>query len=134
MKPTGFFPVKMAALGLSAVFILLMLLSAGCGGSARRQAERDRAFAAGMEQARQQMEARKAVISFRGPVKNPVVPWAEGLTLTQALLQAEVTTLATPRNLLLIRQGQVFQINPRRLLQGQEDVPLEPGDVVEVVR
>lgn len=121
--------------GLGAIALAAVLAGgAGCGGSSRRQAERDRAFAAGMEHARQQMQAQQAVVSFRGPVKNPVVPWTEGLTLTKALLQAEVTTLSTPRNFLLIRQGQVFQINPRRLLQGQEEVPLEPGDVVEVVR
>jgi hypothetical protein len=120
----------------SAVLMLgvALVLNAGCGGASRREAARDRAFVAGMEHARQQMQAQQAVVSFRGPVKNPVVPWSEGLTLTKALLQAEVTTLATPRNFLLIRQGQVFQINPRRLLQGQEDVTLEPGDVVEVVR
>lgn len=128
-----------AAAGLTprvGVMLLAAALAAGagCGGSSRRQAEHDRAFAAGMEHARQQMQAQQAVVSFRGPVKHPVVPWSEGLTLTQALLQAEVTTLSTPRNFLLIRRGQVFQINPRRLLQGQEDVTLEPGDVVEVVR
>lgn len=120
-------------LGLG-LLALLVALAGGCGGSARRQAERDKAFAAGMEQARQQMQAPTAVITFRGPVRRTMVPWTEDLTLTKALLQAEVTTLSTPRNFLLIRQGQVFQINPRRLLQGQEDVPLEPGDVVEVVR
>ncbi|MCX8156197.1 MAG: hypothetical protein N3J91_07105 [Verrucomicrobiae bacterium] len=128
-------PLSTAGFKATACLLAAALIAgAGCGGSARRQAERDRAFAAGMEQARQQMQAQQAVISFRGPVKNPVVPWTEGLTLTEALLQAEVTTLSTPRNLMLIRKGQVFQINPRRLLQGQENVTLEPGDVIEVVR
>jgi hypothetical protein len=73
-------------------------------------------------------------VLFRGSVKQPFVPWTEGLKLSRALLTAEYTGGGDPRNIMLIRKGQVFQINPRRLLSGAVDPELEPGDVIEVVR
>jgi hypothetical protein len=106
----------------------------GCANKERQRAEMFKAFAAGEEHARQEQQAKQPKVSFRGPVKNPMVPWSEGLMLTKALAAAEYTGLASPRNIMLMRQGQVYQINPRRLATGQDDVELQAGDVIELVR
>jgi hypothetical protein len=122
---------------LAAIALLGAALAwAGCSGKAKHQAERDRAFAAGMEQGRLQAQgqAQKPPITFRGPVRHPQIPWAEGLTLTRALLTAEVTSLGTPRAINVIRQGQSYPVNPRRLADGSEEVDLEPGDIIEILR
>lgn len=114
--------------------VLMVMVMAGCANKEKKQAELFKAFAAGEAHARQAQQAKQPVVSFRGPVKNPVVAWSEGLKLTQALATAEYIALGSPRNILLMRGGQVYQINPRRLVNGQDDVELEPGDVIELVR
>jgi hypothetical protein len=98
--------------------------------SAKRQA--DAAFQAGQQQAQQAQQG--AVVYFRGFVRKPAVPWAEDLTLAKALLQAEYTGMWDPRLITITRKGETFRINPKRLLSGQEDPVLEPGDIVEVQR
>jgi len=72
------------------------------------------------------------MVYFRGDVRKPGVPWAEELTLSKGLLAAEYTGIWDPHSILIIRKGEPFKINPKRLLSGEEDPTLEPGDVVEV--
>ncbi len=72
------------------------------------------------------------MVHFRGEVRKFAVPWTEELTLSQGLLAAEYTGIWDPHTILVIRNGQTFKINPKRLLSGQDDPALEPGDVVEV--
>ena len=106
---------------------------AGC--SSKREAAFQKGYMAGQEQARKaQEDKQQPTILFRGPVRQPVVPWEEGVKLSQALDAAGYTGASNPRNLMLIRKGQVFQIAPQKLLSGAVDPVLEPGDVVEVVR
>jgi hypothetical protein len=93
-----------------------------------------KAFTTGQQQAEQQMKLRETTVTIRGPVRNPAVPWTEGLKLSQALVAAEYNGFTDPRNIMVIRKGQVFQINPRRLANGQTDVDLQAGDIIEVVR
>ena len=67
------------------------------------------------------------------PAQNAlVVPWTEGLTLAQALVAAQYTFNWDPHTITVTRQGEVHPVNARRLLRGQDDPLLEPGDVVEV--
>jgi hypothetical protein len=47
---------------------------------------------------------------------------------------AEYTGTFDPREIFLIRKGETLKFNPRRLLRGADDVPLEPGDIVELRR
>jgi|GEM_PF-2383251 hypothetical protein len=74
------------------------------------------------------------VVFFRGPVRKWVIPWTEELTLSKAILEAEYTGLWDPYRITVTRKGQVFEIKPKRLLQGLDDLPLEPGDIVELQR
>jgi len=121
---------------MKALFVLLSvvaLVAAGCASkSKQREAE---AFRRGQEQAREaQRLATQPFVWFRGPVRNPRVPWRENLTLAQAILAAEYTSALNPSRIFIFRQGQTYHVDPKRLLRGQEDPVLEPGDLVEIAR
>jgi hypothetical protein len=68
-------------------------------------------------------------ITFIGPVENPVVPWTPGLTLAKAILTAVYHSTSDPVMITLRRANEEIQIDPTRLLNGN-DYPLRPGDVV----
>ncbi len=68
-----------------------------------------------------------------GPVQNPEVTWTNGLTLAQAIIEANYTGSGNPRKIILTRQGQATRVDPRDLLHGH-DVPLQPGDNITIQR
>jgi hypothetical protein len=100
---------------------------------ARRDAQA--AFEAGQQQAQQARQAQQSpVVYFRGLLRKPTVPWTEDLTLAKALLQAEYTGLWDPHLITLTRKGETYRIDPKRLLSGQDDLPLQADDLIEVQR
>ena len=118
------------------VILLLALVLTGCTtkATARREAEK-KAFIATQQSAMAgpgNQQEQQPSVWFRGDVRNQRVPWTEGLTLAQAIIAAHYTWTWDPRFITVTRQGEVYPVNPRRLLRGQEDPLLEPGDVVEV--
>jgi hypothetical protein len=76
-------------------------------------------------------EARRTSIRVLGSVKNPEIPWAEGLTLAKALVGADYAGRRDPSEIVVTRQREQIRINPKDLLRGA-NVPLEPGDTVEL--
>jgi len=121
---------------MKALFILLaavVFAAAGCAGRAKqREAE---AFRRGQQQALDaQQLAQEPAVWFRGMVRHARVAWRENLTLAQALAAADYTGALDPTRINVIRQGQTYRIDPKRLLRGAEDPVLEPGDVVEIAR
>ena len=96
---------------------------------ARRDAEA--AFQSGQQLGQQQQQP---MVYFRGYVRRPAVPWVEGLTLAQALVQADYTGALDPRVITVTRGGELHRIDVRRLLNGREDPLLEPGDLIEIQR
>ena len=68
-----------------------------------------------------------------GPVQNPRVPWVAGLTLAQAIATANYLDPHEPGAILIARQGETAQLDPKILGTGAP-VPLEPGDVIEIQR
>jgi len=125
---------RIVLFGFVTVFGWLLIGSlAGCTTRSSAKAQAQAAFAAGQQQA----IARQAMgpsVSFRGDVKKQTVPWTEGLTLAQALLAAEYNGLWDPHTIVVIRDGQRFEVDPKRLLRGVEDPLLQAGDTVEVHR
>ena len=114
------------------VILLIAFLAAGCTTKSKARVQARKAFAAGQQQAMsQQAEARRTSIRILGNVRNPDVEWADGLTLMQAIVAADCVDRRTPREILIIRQRETFPVDPKALLRG-EDVPLEPGDTVEI--
>jgi hypothetical protein len=117
-----------AALGI----LVLAIPLGGCVTKSAARREAEQALGEAQRHALTEQAAKEPAVWFRGDVRNSRVPWTEGLTLSQALLTAHYTWTWDPRVITVTRQGQVYPVNPKRLLRGQEDPLLEPGDVVEV--
>jgi len=117
------------------LFLSLLLILPLCGCTTRSKAKRQTqaAFAAGQQQAFAQMQqAQRTSIRVLGPVRKSEIAWADGLTLAQVIAAAEYTPSRDPKGIYIIRQRGRVQVDVQLLLQGQ-DVPLEPGDTVEIL-
>ena len=128
------------------VTLILALLACGCASrKARKQAQMGRAYAAGVQAARTQMQQAQTPqpmsqpvpsttdpqVRILGSVKNPVLTWSEGLTLARALVLAEYEKSSVPTVITIFRNNQPLQIDPQQVLQGA-DYPLFPGDIVYI--
>jgi len=119
--------VRAIALALAAVAIL-----SGCTTQNKAGAEARTAYLAGQNAAlRQQQMAQFSGVTVVGPVQNPQVPWVAGLTLAQAIATANYLDSHEPGNIIITRQGESAQLDPKILLNGIQ-VPLEPGDTIEL--
>ena len=121
--------------GLFCLLVLLLVALPACktGSKSAAQAEAQASLFA-QRQALAQMQPPPPSVFVRGEVKNRIIPWNEDLTLAQAIVAAEYRGPWDPHSILIIRKGQTFKINPKHLLWGTEDPPLEAGDVVEIQR
>ena len=109
-----------------------MVVVAGCTTKSKAKADANAAFMAGQQQGmRQAQELQRTAVRILGNVKNPLIEWTSSLTLAEAVIVAEYLGPRDPSDILVIRQGQILHFEPRRLLNG-EDVPLLPGDTVEI--
>lgn len=112
--------------------LALALLLGGCTTKSKADARARAAFAAGQQQAlSQSTDARRVNIRFIGPVRQSEVPWRDDLTLAQAIAAAGYADRRDPNVILIIRQRERVPVSPQDLLAGK-DVPLEPGDTVEI--
>ena len=119
--------------------LVLATLPGGCVTKSQADMQARLAFMAGQQQALMQQQQRPQPppvyrgpgVIFMGAVRNPTVPWREGLTLTQAIVRAQYTGTGDPAAILIHRGGENITIEPRQLLNGQ-DVPLQVGDVIEL--
>jgi len=78
-----------------------------------------------------QNDARRTSIRVMGNVRYPEIPWADGLTLAQVIVAAECLDRHNPRQIVVVRQRERFPVDPNALLGGA-NIPLEPGDTVEI--
>jgi hypothetical protein len=119
-------------------FLLSMLLFAvvavGCATKAGTRREMERVFMQERQRAEMERLQKEPAVWFRGDVQMLRVAWREGLTLAAALSEARYTGFGTPKSLTVTRVEQVYKVNVRALLRGQDNPELEPGDVVEVRR
>lgn len=116
------------------VLAILLLATAvgGCTTRSKANARARAAFAAGQQQAlAQAADARRINIRFLGPVRQPEILWQDGLTLAQAIALADYADARDPNVILIIRQRERVPVSPRDLLAGK-DLPLEPGDTIEI--
>jgi protein involved in polysaccharide export with SLBB domain len=113
---------------LFALILILAVAAAGCTTQSQANAEARAAFLAGQNTALQQPTSGVTII---GPVQNSQVPWVAGLTLAQAIATANYLDAHEPHKIIITRQGESAELDPKVLLRGH-DVPLEPGDVIEI--
>jgi hypothetical protein len=110
---------------------LLVLLGTGCVSKSKANAQARAAYLAGKQQG-MAIKAQGPAVWFVGNVRQPLVPWTNGLTLAQALLTANYQGQSDPGQIMVYREGQPpINVSPKELLQGS-DLPLEAGDRVEI--
>jgi len=126
---------------LAAVIICAPLLLAGAAGGCVSKSNADAraraAYMAGQQEAMARMQqvqpqAQGPSVTINGEVRNRVVPWTEGLTLAQALVAADYCGAAEPGQIIIVHNGIATRIDPKQLLTGV-DIPLQPGDVVQLL-
>jgi hypothetical protein len=127
------------------VVLSFCLAFTGCAGKKKQQLQVRRAYAAGEQAARAQMQqgqlpqstapqiqqSTDPQVRILGPVKNPVLMWSDGLTLAHALVEAEYQRPNTPKAITIYRNNQPISIDPQTVLQGA-DYLLFPGDIVYI--
>ena len=113
--------------------LLLAVAFGGCVTKAKAKAEANAAYRAGQQEAlaRMQQQLRVPSVTVVGQVSVPTIPWIEDLTLAKALVTANYTGRTDPTEILIVRNGRAFRVDPKQLLSG-EDVPLQAGDVVQI--
>lgn len=110
---------------------LALLLATGCVSKQASDEQARRAFDAGLQQGRKEAELRLTQVLIRGPVRNPTVPWREGLTLAQALVDAVYTAANDPTAISITRDNRILPVDVNELLRGV-DYPVEPGDLIDI--
>ncbi len=112
--------------------LLLALALAGCVTKSKAKAEARAAFAAGQQQALMRMQqAQNPSVTVQGAVRNPLIPWTEDLTVAKAIVAAVYFGAKDPKEIIVVRQGKAYQIDPKQLLNGV-DPPLQSGDILEI--
>ena len=117
--------------------LFLGLTLGGCVSKSKANAQARAAYAAGQQQAamrmqQAQIQSQGPSVTINGDVRNHLVPWAEGLTLTKALVAAEYSGATDPAQIIIVRGGMATRLNPRDLFSGV-DYPLQPGDIVQLL-
>ncbi len=120
-------------LRLAALLSILLSFTAACETKSRARLDAQRAYVEGQQQALAQSQARPQIVTVKGQVRNPVIPWTQDLTLAKAILAAEYTGYLDPRLIRLFHDGQPTDIKPSALLMGQ-DMPVAPGDTIEILQ
>jgi hypothetical protein len=121
----------LAAFSSVLAFVLAAPLT-GCVSKATAREQARLAYLAGQRDAllHFQENLREGRVTFVGPVKHSSIEWFEGLTLIRAILQAEYSSPRDPARIVIRRIAEQIEVDPARLLSG-DDLPLLPGDIVE---
>ena len=114
--------------------LLVALVAGGCATRSGVRNEMQRVMGEDRQRAEMERLEKEPAVWFRGDVQMLRVTWREGLTLAAALSEARYTGFGTPKLLTVTRAEQIYRVNVRALLRGQDNPELEPGDVVEVRR
>ncbi len=110
---------------------LALLLAAGCVSKESARENSRRAFEAGVQQGRKDAEVRLTSVFIRGPVQQPTIPWRDGLTVAQAIVEAVYNARQDPQAMSITRGNRIIPVDLALLLQGV-DPPLEAGDIIDI--
>jgi hypothetical protein len=117
--------------------LLLVAAFGGCVSKSKADAKARAAYIAGQQQAIMRMQQAQTqgqgpCVTVNGEVRNHVVIWAEGMTLAKAVVAADYLGTADPGQILIVHNGVATRVEPRQLLSGV-DIPLQPGDIVQLM-
>lgn len=125
--------LRLSVFGFCASILSLVLsFTLGCS-STKNDARVREAYLQGQNEALREQQPKTPMIRIRGFVRKPAVPFAEGMRLADALVAADYYGFGNPRNIIITREGQPFEVNPRRLLNGQDNPVLQAEDQIELV-
>src|SRR5438876_688169 len=115
------------------VGICLLIALSGCTTKSKSASPAQQAFAAVQQQ--QAMAAMRQNqgpnVTVFGPVRNSIVPWEEELTVAKAIVAADYLGASDPHQIIVVRKGRGIRVDPKQLLKGK-DIPLQPGDVIQM--
>jgi hypothetical protein len=117
------------------VTLLLALAITGCVTRTTADARARAAYMAGQQEAvarMQQLQTQGPSVTINGEVRNRFVPWTEGMTLAKALVEADYCGATEPAEVIIVHGGIGRRYDLKQLLKGV-DVPLQPGDVVQLL-
>ena len=117
--------------------LLVAVPFGGCVSKSKADAQKRAAYIAGQQAAaarmqQAQMQAQGPCVTVNGEVRNRTVPWTEGMTLAKALLAAEYYGATDPGQILIVHNGIATRFEAKQLLSGV-DIPLQPGDIVQLM-
>ncbi len=117
--------------------LLVAIALAGCASKDKADARARAAFVAGQQQATLRMQQVQTLpqapsVTINGEVRNHILPWTQGMTLASALVAADYYGASDPSLIYLVRHGKATAVDAKQLLAGA-DLPLEAGDVVQVI-
>ena len=115
------------------LILILILPAAGCVTKKQAQWDARQAYVAAQQQQSRQMDPQHPAVFVQGPVQNPVVPWEDGLKLSQAIINAVYTGFMNPMDVRVLRQGQVVGDFKGIDLLHHADMALEPFDTVLIM-
>lgn len=116
------------------ILLSLICVVEGCVSKREADLQRREGYLAGQQQAGQQLQGPASPrVMVQGPVRNPVVPWEDGLTLAKAIVDADYTGFMNPVLIRVIRNGQMVEELRGIDLLHHQDFPLEPGDIITIV-
>jgi hypothetical protein len=113
----------------SACLLLVFLLS-GCVSKSKSDLKAYQAYMAGQREAGGAGQAR--TVTILGDVRNHTINWSEDLTLAKAIVAADYRGLRDPHQIFVKRGVQRYPVDVKALLSGNEDPPLEPGDIIDL--
>jgi hypothetical protein len=126
--------LRLTGLALAWALVVVSFSLGGCTTKSKAQSDARTAFLAGQQESMMRMQQGQnqvPTVSVQGRVRNNIVPWTEDLTIAKAIVAAEYYGHTDPTQIILVRQRVAKRIDPRTLLSG-EDVPLLPGDIIEL--
>src|SRR2546421_9272362 len=106
--------IKLCAIGLLATALV------GCTTKSKAKAEERAAFSLGQQRAMERILQTRNSVTVMGPVRNPLVTWTQDLTLAKALLAADYYGRGDPKEIVIMRQGQPIQVDPKQLIAGED--------------
>ena len=128
------FPASWSAWALVLIVFGILQIGSGCVSKRKaRAAVHHQSEIIAKQQAWIERNQRPGQVMVYGDVKHHQVAWTEDLTLIGAILDAEWLNRNDPRRLVVIRNGERFEVDPDRL-SIETDYFLEPGDRIEISR
>jgi protein involved in polysaccharide export with SLBB domain len=123
---------RKALIPVALALLISMPEFTGCTSKSKAKEQARAAFMAGQQDALLRMkEPRPPSVTVVGNVRNPTVLWNPELTLAKAIIIAGYRGARDPNQILLIRNGQAVQVEPKQLLSG-DDMPLQAGDMIQI--